>query len=90
MESSPFWHKTENKQLSNWRPVEMSVIDGTTEPAAPGTPGGLRSCSRVGGRTLSTLFRKNARDKAKAMVLQTEATRKPLRFGGTGQVSEMS
>lgn len=28
MESSPFWHKTENKRLSNWRPVEMSVIDG--------------------------------------------------------------
>lgn len=28
MESSPFWHKTENKQLSSWRPVEMSVIDG--------------------------------------------------------------
>lgn len=28
MESSPFWHKTENKRLSNWRPVEMSIIDG--------------------------------------------------------------
>lgn len=27
MESSPFWHKTENKQLSSWRPVEVSVID---------------------------------------------------------------
>lgn len=28
MESSPFWHKTENKRLSDWRPVEVSIIDG--------------------------------------------------------------
>lgn len=28
MESSPFWYKMENKQLSDWRPVEMSIIDG--------------------------------------------------------------
>lgn len=59
-------------------------------PSSSRGSGGLRSYSRAGGRTLSRLFRRNSRDKAKAMVLQTEATRKPLRFGGTGQVSEMS
>lgn len=45
---SPFWHKTENKPLSNWRPVEMSIVDGQTADGPqdlqlPQTPGGPRA-----------------------------------------------
>lgn len=52
-------------------------------------PGLQEALGWVDRRTLSTSFMENTRDKAKAMVLQTGATWKPLRFGGPGQVSKM-
>ena len=92
MESSPFWHKTVSKQLSNWRPVEMSIIDGQAADGSqnlqlPRTPGGPRA---TWWKDPKHTVHEEHRDKAKAIMPQTGATWKPLQFGGTGQVSKMS
>lgn len=51
MKSSPSWHKTENKRLSNWRPVEMSIVGGQTADGTTGTAATPDSRRPSGGLT---------------------------------------